>query len=203
MAIVLVIIVGSAMMSVYSRPAAASSSHKMSKTSHKSKKNIPKSTSPGNVWERIRMGIRIPKPKPLPEGFGQIQPITNHNITGALANTSKTTVNKMGLEDDLANQFVQPSSDRQRPVEDKSKVIEKFRIRHIISPKKSAQVALEPKPEERYTKLGRTLFAPKEMSKSGPEKTANADAASGVVSSAKDEGTSKSPTLSVVVLMST
>ena len=165
--IALIVTISSGFVSNSYSVTASAGSKTQSKSSHKAqrhskgKKNIAKSSNPGNVWERIQHGLRIPHPSLASFNFEKIQASTSTNPI-----ISKSQPRKISGNTDTQDEFsdVSTSSDSlSKATKDEAQIPQKFRIRHVLSPQTN-QLKLEANPDKKYTKLGRALFTPKEPS---------------------------------------
>lgn len=181
--------------SVAAAKASKSSSHQGHKSHGRSKgkKSVSKKGS-GDVWERIRLGLRIPRPSPASPLFEQIasakhlnmsatpDPIKPIEVTGGTdsQSTRLTTV-------------ITPS----KLFKGESQLPEKFRARHILIPQNGSRSKADIISRDKYTPLGRLKLGAKESSTLFKGRLANkADATSnGNSASVNSDNLFKSPSV--------
>lgn len=162
--ITLIALVSSAFMVNYVDLATAATAGKPSKNSshqgHKSHgrskgKKHTANANPGDVWERIRLGLRIPRPAPASAEFGQILALTSKSPSAASPEAITTTHTIRTHNDELARltTVIAPK----KLIRGESQLPEKLRTRHTIILQKTGQA-------DRYTQLGRLKLGPKESS---------------------------------------
>ena len=117
----------------------------------------------GDVWVRIRQGIRIPRPSPAPESFG-VLPAVSLNKSSAFA--AKTT-DGLKAADELGrlNTVISPNKN---PM-DEPTLKDKMRVRQFLNAEKSGKSNIESNTQEKYTPLGKLRFAKKDPSSAGPD----------------------------------
>jgi soluble lytic murein transglycosylase-like protein len=159
----------------YSDPAIASGSSKSSKASshhrsHKAhgRKKAASKAGTGDVWERIRSGLRIPRPSPVSAGFDPIKISLVNNSSIISTQITKTNVSLHENASGAARMTTVITPKKMSQSE--SNTPEKLRMRQTLMPHKSAYPKSTSNPEERYTKLGRL--------KLGQKKSTNDSAAS-------------------------
>lgn len=155
--ITLIVLISLSIVVNYCDSAAASAGAKASKNNshrgHKShgrgkgKKHAARKAHSGDVWERIRLGLRIPRPSPASTEFAQTSVSTSKNPS------SPESIKTMAAA-------IAPK----KLIGGESRLLEKFRVRQMLMPEKGGQNKMGLSPEERYTRLGRLKLAPKESS---------------------------------------
>lgn len=135
--------------------------HKV-RASGKTKKHSAQSTYPGNVWDRIRTGIRIPVPNPGAgiEDIAASPSVRSDTTTLLYSSVSKSGSGNPGLNG-AASQSTKGGSAKLTHID--SDQTGETRIRQILLPHKSeaASALLKPDSGSKYTKLGQALFSPK------------------------------------------
>ncbi|MBK8816551.1 MAG: transglycosylase SLT domain-containing protein [Methylococcaceae bacterium] len=129
-----------------------------SRTSGKSKKHTKQSANPGNVWERIRSGIRIPVPNPA-AGIETI-------VASPVARTNSSVLSSVRINSNSANrnetaEQITTGSNNGNASKSELKISEKLRVRQVLMPHKSEANLSSPDSEAKYTKLGRLLLGSK------------------------------------------
>lgn len=147
----------------YCDSAAASTGTKASKNNshrhHKShgrskgKKHTARKTDSGDVWERIRLGLRIPRPSPVSAEFVQTIVSTSKNPSSSESIKTKGAIRTHNGELARLTTVISPKKE--------SRLLEKYRGRQMLMPKKGDQNKMGLSPGERYTQLGRLKLAPK------------------------------------------
>lgn len=124
----------------------------------KNKKRLSKSVNPGNVWERIRAGIRIPIPSPA-AGLENItvamsNPKNSTPVTSSQVISSLDSPVQEAAPERVATRIKLPNSD--------ANFSEKPRVRQVLMPHKSdAAVSKESDLASKYTAKGRLLLGAK------------------------------------------
>jgi Transglycosylase SLT domain/LysM domain len=131
-----------------------------SRTSGKSKKHTKQSANPGNVWERIRSGIRIPVPNPA-AGIETIVVSPVERTPSPVLSSVQIKSNSIGSN--LNETTEQTATDRNTGNSPKmeAKISEKPRVRQVLIPHKSEATLSSPDSDEKYTKLGHLLLGSK------------------------------------------
>ena len=144
---------------------------KSSKSSHRGKSHGRKAKAKadsGDVWARIRQGIRIPRPSPAADGFGELPALTTKKSSGLSAKAAKTK-DALRIADDEGlrlSTVIMPK----KSLKDESRLSEKLYIKQsAINAKDGNENSADLNPEKRYTPLGRLRFAKKEPSASATE----------------------------------
>ncbi len=160
--IALIVLVSSSLI-VHQNESIAASTGKHSSNGHKShghrkgKKRVGNANS-GDVWERIRLGIRIPRPSPEIAGFGQIVALKNKSLPISSTEVTKTIENTkalaLGDESTRLSTVITPK----KLTIGESRLSEKLRVKHTLMPQKDSQLSTE----DRYTRLGRLKLGSKE-----------------------------------------
>jgi soluble lytic murein transglycosylase-like protein/LysM repeat protein len=155
--IALIVLVSSSLIVYHNDSVAAAGKH--SSKGHKSNgrgkgKRHKADANPGDVWQRIRAGIRIPRPSPEIAGFGQIVAAKNKNLSASSSEVTKTTESpkELGTESSRLTSVITPK----KLIGDGSQLSEKLRVRQTLMPKDS-----QLSPADNYTRLGRLKLAPK------------------------------------------
>lgn len=156
--IALIVLVSSALI-VHPNDSVAATTGKHSPKGHKShsrskgKKQIAKANS-GDVWERIRLGLRIPIPSSETAGFEQIVAAKNKNLSISSSQAIRTIDAAKAIGDESARltTVITP----QKLIGGGSQLLEKFRVRQTLMPQKDLA--------DKYTRLGRLKFSSKESS---------------------------------------
>ncbi|MEQ1740133.1 MAG: transglycosylase SLT domain-containing protein, partial [Methyloglobulus sp.] len=181
--------------SVAASKASKSSSHQGHKSHGRSKgkKSVSKKGS-GDVWERIRLGLRIPRPSPASPLFEQIASAKHLNMSATPESIKPTGV--MGGADSQSTRLttvITPS----KLFKGESQLPEKFRTRHILIPQSGSQSKTGIIPRDKYTPLGRLKLGAKESSTLFKGRLANkVDATSNEKSgSVKSDNLFKSPSV--------
>ena len=133
----------------------------------KGKKRASK-TGVGNVWDRIRMGIRIPRPTPAFAEYDQILAGKSKNPSAAASGSIKTTgtVHSHDNESARLTTVIAPKKLNRG----QSQLPDKLRGRQMLSPQKSSQNKMGLSTTNKYTRLGRLKFGLKESSTSLAER---------------------------------
>ncbi len=136
------------------------SSHKPSGRS-KGKKNMAK-TGSGDVWLRIRQGIRIPRPSPVPSGFGEIPAATAKNLAGSVIGGKKRN-DSIHASDGGLTRLTTVIKPKKFPTGE-FRLSEQSRVRQVLFPNTGSvgNDKTDSSPEAKYTPLGRIRFAKKE-----------------------------------------
>jgi soluble lytic murein transglycosylase-like protein/LysM repeat protein len=155
--IALIVLVSSSLIVHNSDSVAAAGKH--SSKGHKSHgrskgKRHKADANPGDVWQRIRAGIRIPRPSPEIAGFGQIVAAKNKNLSASSSEVTKTTDSTKALGDE-SNRLTTVITPK-KLIGGGSQLPEKLRLRQTLMPKDS-----QLSPADNYTRLGRLKLAPK------------------------------------------
>jgi soluble lytic murein transglycosylase-like protein/LysM repeat protein len=155
--IALIVFVSSSLIVHNSDSVAAAGKH--SSKGHKSHgrskgKRHKADANPGDVWQRIRAGIRIPRPSPEIAGFGQIVAAKNKNLSASSSEVTKTTDSTKALGDE-SNRLTTVITPK-KLIGGGSQLPEKLRLRQTLMPKDS-----QLSPADNYTRLGRLKLAPK------------------------------------------
>jgi soluble lytic murein transglycosylase-like protein len=172
--IALIGLIGSSFVAHYSDSVAASKVDKSSKNSsqrsHKSndhsngKKHATKTNS-GDVWERIRLGLRIPRPAPESAGSDQILTSSIRSTPTSSSESVKTTGTTHANNDELARLTTVIAL--KRLLRGESQLPEKLRLRQELIPHKGGgQNKIDLSPADKYTQLGRSKLGPKGSSAS-------------------------------------
>ena len=136
--------------SAYAKTAKSSSGSKSVKNKNrKSKLKTSKQVGVGDVWERIRNGIRISVPNPV-AGLEDIN-IPKTAITSAETKTINSPTGRLTT-------VIAPK----KSVPAESQLSEKLRVKHVLNPYKNGSPEPDAVPEDRYTKLGRLKLGNKE-----------------------------------------
>jgi soluble lytic murein transglycosylase-like protein/LysM repeat protein len=162
--IVLAVLISSSLVANYSDSAVAATDSKSSKSSShrghnshgrsKGKKRLAK-TGSGNVWERIRLGIRIPRPGPASTVFEQIAASRNKNLAAPSSGFINTT--------DAAHAHYGESARLTTIIAPKKLPM---RGSQVLIPHKESQIKPSLSSADKYTRLGRLKFGSKEPSTS-------------------------------------
>lgn len=158
--LILIVFVFSAV-SVHYSNAMVSTAEAKTRKAHsggKNKKRSSKSVNPGNVWERIRSGIRIPIPNPAAglENITVTTPNPNNSIpiSSPQALSSPDSPAQEATPERVSTRIKLPKID--------SNLSEKLRVRQVLMPHRSNGVAsTEADSGSKYTAKGRMLFGPK------------------------------------------
>ncbi len=131
---------------------AAAGKHKTKTFVRKAKKN----TGPGNVWDRVRSGLRIPIPGPSPYGD---EPLAI--LSGPSAQTGSGAPNKPDNSASTSNKTGRKSS----VIIPKKLASGESRGGQLLAPHKKDQVEIASSDvvKDRYTALGRQILSPKEL----------------------------------------
>jgi soluble lytic murein transglycosylase-like protein len=136
-----------------------SGSHSGKKMNGRSKGKSQKAkTGPGDVWARIRLGIRIPRPGPASEGYTEVQGTTIKKTMGSSSKGSKTTDAFLFADEEIARltTVINPK----KSSKNKSQLIENTRINQVIGSKADGNEIQENENfDKKYTALGRLRFA--------------------------------------------
>lgn len=134
--------------------------HKSAKTG-KGKKQTTKSVNPGNVWERIRSGIRIPVPNPAAgiEDIVASSHIGSISIPSIRINPSANGSTQNGVTDGRVATVI----NKIKISKFDSKLSEQLRIRHVLMPHENGGDPSGTDPDSKYTKLGRLLLGSKKL----------------------------------------
>ena len=169
--IALIVFISSSLLAYYSDPVVAATSSKSSKNSShhgqkahgrsKGKKRASK-TGPSDVWERIRLGLRIPRPSPAADTVVSKNKNVSLASSGSMAETIKTTGTIPSSKDESSK--VTTDIAALKLVRGESQLPEKLRVRQVLMPSKSSSDKLLMGSEEKYTRLGRLKFGAKKPS---------------------------------------
>jgi hypothetical protein len=163
--ITLIALISISLIANYSDSAIAAASKSSKSKSHKShghsksKKQATK-TGGGDVWERIRLGLRIPRPRPASAGFDPIKVSLGRNlpvVTSTQVKIPAWTVQAQQGDTTRMTMVITPK----KLFKGESHLLEKFRSRHVLLPQKDVSAKLNKNPEERYTRLGRARLGAK------------------------------------------
>ncbi len=160
--IVLIVLVSSSLI-VHHNDAVAAATGKHTPKGHKSHgrskgKKHAGNANPGDVWQRIRLGIRIPRPGPEAAGFAEIVALKNKSLPISSSEATKTTgsVKTLGDESTRLTTVIAPK----KLLGGESQLSEKLRIRQTLTPQKASQLGSG----DNYTRLGRLKLGAKESS---------------------------------------
>ena len=150
----------------------------------KSAKKSKRQTGAGDVWQRVRQGLRIPVFGPTYAGVDALLNAASAPIA-IRAKTSSETNNPEGNSTALppnatGGKRLTTVIARKAGNPEEPQLADKLRSRHVISPKNSHLFKSDATPEERYTVLGRAKLAPKSYliaKKPAAQTEANATAA--------------------------
>lgn len=158
--LILIIFIFSAVLVHYPSIVVSSAEAKTHKSRNvgKSKKRSTTSANPGNVWERIRSGIRIPVPNPAAE-LENIKISNQSNSNPASSVQTKPTLSE-SPQDGATGRVTTLITGNKLPKID-SRLSEKLRIRQVLIPHKSDTVSSASDSEAKYTKLGKMLLGSK------------------------------------------
>lgn len=173
----LVILISSSLVAYNSDTFAASKGAKSSKSSshrgksHSRSKGRAKAGS-GDVWARIRAGIRIPRPSLATDAFGALPVPTIQKSSGSASRDVKTT-DALRIADDQSARLSTILSPR-KILKAESQLPEKLRAGPALNSEKGGnENKLDLTVDEKYTPLGRLKFAKKESSDSATESLSN------------------------------
>jgi soluble lytic murein transglycosylase-like protein len=203
--ITLIIFISLSIVVEYSDSAAASTGAKASKNNphrghkphvrSKGKKHTARQTGAGDVWERIRLGLRIPRPAPASAGYGQIMLSAGKSPSAVTFESIKTMAAIRGNINESARltTVIGPK----KLIRGESQLLEKYRARQMFLPKKGIQNKMGLSPEQRYTRLRRLKLTPKKSSSLLTGGSANKAGMNpnGHPSSAEGDGLFKSPSV--------
>lgn len=143
--------------------AGKASAHRGHKAHSRSKGRVKPGA--GDVWVRIRQGIRIPRPSPAPEGFGELSAVPISKPSSLTANQDQTTDGLQAAETlGRLNTVISPNKNPKL----EPSASEKLRVRQFLNVEnngKSSKDGLDP--GEKYTPLGKLRFAKKDPTSSG------------------------------------
>lgn len=182
--IALILLISAAFM-LHQSDSAAASGAKHSAKGHKARsqsKGKKRASNPnaGNVWERIRLGIRIPRPSQASAGFDQIKVPTGKNSSLSSSQTIKSVESYVAQTDESTrlSTVIIPK----KLLRGESQLPEKLRVRQVLIPNGS-QHKTGISSDERYTRLGRLKLGSK------------GEQPAGKVSSVKQDSLFKSPSV--------
>jgi len=124
----------------------------------KGKLKISKSADPGDVWERIGQGIRIPVPNPV-AGLEDI----DISRTVELSRLKSVYSGSM-VTDSPSARLTTVIAPKKSDQSESLQISEKLRAKHILNPYKRHLSESAANPEDRYTKLGRLKLTNKDGS---------------------------------------
>lgn len=165
--ITLLVLVSSSLIVHYDESVAASvGKHSSRHKSHgRSKGKTHKAdANPGDVWQRIRAGIRIPRPGPGIAGFGQIVAAKNKNLSTS-SSESITTTGIIRTHNDGSERLTTVIAPN-KLLRGQSQLPEKLRARQVLILQKESQAKTGLGSADKYTRLGRLRFGSQEPSAS-------------------------------------
>lgn len=134
----------------------SSASKSVKSIGRKGKQKNSKASGPGDVWERIRNGIRIPVPNPA-AGLEDIV-VSRVPLTPDLTSTTGEASQAVSPGRRLTSIITPKKSDQVA----ESQLIEKLRTKHVLNPYKKSSPEQDANPQDRYTKLGRMKLGNKD-----------------------------------------
>lgn len=144
---------------VYHGEVTAAGKHKTKAHGRKAKKAV----GPGDVWDRVRSGLRIPIPGPSPYGNETLAILPDSNADG-LSNTdvpdkSAKTIAATNEKTGSKSSVIIPK----KTVSGKGKTSDANRVRQVLTLSKQNETAViaNDSAKSRYTALGRQLLSPK------------------------------------------
>ncbi len=156
--------------------ASKSSSHSGKKSHGRSKGRRSAKIGAGNVWDRIRLGIRIPRPAPVSAEYSQMLAANAKNLSAPSPESTKTTGISHNAKDEIGrlNTVIAPNKLHKGELQ----LVEKLRARHLLSPQNNSQNKTDLRAPNRYTQLGRSKFGVKEPTSTEAERYKNIHSAS-------------------------
>jgi soluble lytic murein transglycosylase-like protein len=167
--IALIVFVSSSLVAYNGDVLAGFKGSKSSKSSHRGKSHDRKGKAKadsGDVWARVRAGIRIPRPSPASDGFGELPVLAAKKPFGASAARDVKTMDVLRIADEELARLNTVITPKKLP-QGESQLPEKLKIRQVITGGDKTKTDISH--EDRYTPLGRLRFAKKEPSSATAE----------------------------------
>ena len=169
--IALLVFISLSLVSYNSDSLAAKGSRSSKSSSHKGKlgRKGKAKADVGDVWARIRQGIRIPRPSPASEGFGELPALTTKKSSGLSSSKTAKKTDALHIADEEMTRLTTIITPKKLP-KGESRLSDNLYIKQSdINEKDGSENSADLNAEKRYTPLGRLRFAKKEPSTSATE----------------------------------